>query len=226
MRQAMLALLPSPCLQTQHREASCGQLGLQLFCLGEGKNKIFLPPLCRELMLLQSVTSDAKPSACCAVLCCKYILVGEHLSPVLSAVLRCVPGAACLPSHLDATSWGSSRAAGAEKCSCLMIVSALGLGQLPLCSLCKACHSTGSAPFCPVYCGTLGSPGISVLWADGGAGPAVAWLGIQHMLFPALQAVLAAVIPSSLIAVQHREAALGLNLSYTTLGTGRLWWQT
>lgn len=54
MRQAMLALLPSSCLQTQHREASCGQLGLQLFCLGEGKNKIFLPPLCRELMFLQS----------------------------------------------------------------------------------------------------------------------------------------------------------------------------
>lgn len=119
--------------------------------------------------------------------------------------------AAHLPSHLDATSWGSSGAAVAEKCSCLMIVSALGLGQLPLCSLSKACCSTGFAPLCPVCCGTLSSPGISVLRADGGASPAVAWLSIQHMLFPAVQAVLAAVIRSSLIAVQHREAALWLN---------------
>lgn len=58
-------------------------------------------------------------------------------------------------------------------------------------------------------CGTLSSPGISVLWADGGAGPAVAWLSIQHMLLPAVQAVFA-VIHSSLITMRHREAALWL----------------
>lgn len=46
---------------------------------------------------------------------------------MLSVALWCMPGATCLPSHLDATSWGSSGAAGAKKCSCLMIVSALGL---------------------------------------------------------------------------------------------------
>lgn len=47
--RVVLALLPSPCLRWMQRgEAGCGQLGLQLLCcLGEGKNKVFLPPLCR-----------------------------------------------------------------------------------------------------------------------------------------------------------------------------------
>lgn len=78
----MLALLPSPWLWgIQRGEAGCGQLGLQLICcLGEGKNKVLLPPLCRE--------PGANASAVCCIqqkalilLCCQYTFVGEGLIP-------------------------------------------------------------------------------------------------------------------------------------------------